>query len=485
VRALPARLRPRLLIALVTTSAVTLAATAFGLVAPLRERIGVQSAESLDQAATGVRASLRRDLRHERSATQAGFVGPRTSSLLLLLSRRTNARVLLTDSTGQVRLYDTATTPDSANDVFRALATGRPAQSSAGDPLTLALPIDNASRRDPGAYFVLALRKPSTDVNAAVQVVRNTLVAAGAIGLAVSVLLAMLISATLGRRLRRLRTVAMQTLAQGPEASPPDDRGRDEVGDLARTLGAMQRALRAQEDARRRFTATASHELRTPLTSLAGMLELLEDDYARGDVDERDARDQIAAARTQVVRLQHLAGELLDLSRLDARVGLRAEPVELHELARAVAAEFHARAATSDVRLHVCAEQASHWVVGDPDAIARIVRILLENALRHSPAGGTVTVGIAARGADAALAVGDEGPGVAEDARESIFERFYRGPDAGGDGGFGLGLAIGRELAQRLHGTLELDPGPPSCFVLRLPSSAMTQSPSYELSPSA
>ena len=111
----------------------------------------------------------------------------------------------------------------------------------------------------------------------------------------------------------------------------PHDERRDEVGDLARALARMQEELRRQEAARRAFVSTASHELRTPLTMLQGTMELLEEDLRDGQIDELDALRQVDTARRQLDRLSTLAGELLDLSRLDAAVPLRAEPVELGE----------------------------------------------------------------------------------------------------------------------------------------------------------
>ena len=102
----------------------------------------------------------------------------------------------------------------------------------------------------------------------------------------------------------------------------------------------MQQRLQQQEEARRAFVSTASHELRTPLASLDGMLELLDDDLGSGDVDIDDARSLLDRARAQSRRLSRLAADLLDLSRLDAQVQLRSEPVELGELSRAVLAEF-------------------------------------------------------------------------------------------------------------------------------------------------
>jgi signal transduction histidine kinase len=233
----------------------------------------------------------------------------------------------------------------------------------------------------------------------------------------------------------------------------------------------MQSRLQHQEEARRAFVATASHELRTPLTSLEGMLELLDDDLRSGDPDLQDARSLVERARAQSRRLGRLAGDLLDLSRIDAEVELRSEPVELGELSRAVLAEIELGASERGVMALLEGGAVPVWALGDPGSVARILRILLDNAIRVSPDGGTVRVELLGEPMPT-LSVCDDGPGVPEGERELIFERFQRGHQTGGQGGFGLGLAIGRELAQRMGGELVLDDaaGSGARFTLRLPA---------------
>jgi signal transduction histidine kinase len=235
----------------------------------------------------------------------------------------------------------------------------------------------------------------------------------------------------------------------------------------------MHARLRQQEDARRAFVATASHELRTPLTSLDGMLELLADDLARDPIDLADARERVARAQQQSRRLGGLASDLLDLSRLDAPLELRSEPVELGETARAVAAEFDAHARERDVAIALDEHGGQAWAQADPGSVARIVRILLDNALRVAPAASTVEIRVGVEGAPV-IEVADAGPGVPAAERELIFERFKRGSGRGGEGGFGLGLAIGSELAARMGGTLELrdDGEPGATFRLTLPEAS-------------
>jgi signal transduction histidine kinase len=136
-----------------------------------------------------------------------------------------------------------------------------------------------------------------------------------------------------------------------------------------------------------------------------------------------------------------------------------------------VAAEFDARARERDIAIALDERDGQSWAQADPGSVARIVRILLDNALRVAPAGSTVEIAIGVGGATA-IEVADAGPGVPPAERELIFERFKRGSGRGGEGGFGLGLAIGSELAARMGGALELrdGDGPGATFRLTLPA---------------
>jgi signal transduction histidine kinase len=326
--------------------------------------------------------------------------------------------------------------------------------------------------------YVLAIRKPIPEVAGAVAVVRRAFITAALAGLVLTLILGIPLAARLVRRLRNLSQAALRLADGGPAVEVPVDRVRDEVGDLARTLVTMQRQLQHQEEARRAFVATASHELRTPLTSLDGMLELLDDDLRDEHIDLHDARALLGRARAQSRRLARLAADLLDLSRLDAEVDLRSEPVELGELSRAVIAEFELGTAERGIESSLDGSAGAVWALGDPGSVARILRILLDNAVRMSPEGSEITIQLSG-GNEVSISVRDQGPGVPENEREHIFKRFHRGRETGGTAGFGLGLAIGRELAERMGGELVLEdtPGAGARFTLRLPAA---QAPEHE-----
>jgi signal transduction histidine kinase len=322
----------------------------------------------------------------------------------------------------------------------------------------------------PRERWVLIVRKPLAEVSSAVSAVRTAFFIAALVALGLTLMLGIPLSARIVHRLRVLRQSAMRLAQEGPSVEVPVDRARDEVGDLARTFALMRDQLRQQEEARRAFVATASHELRTPLATLDGMLELLDEDLSSGSPDLDDAHALLERARAQSHRLGRLAADLLDLSRLDAQVELRSEPVELAELSRAVLAEFELGVGERGIVTTLDDRIGPVWALGDPGSVARILRILVDNAVRMSPEGSEVSVELR-NGSHASLSVCDHGPGVRDDERELIFERFMRGRDTAGQAGFGLGLAIGRELAARMGGELVLEDQPPpgARFTLTLP----------------
>ncbi|HEY2651152.1 MAG TPA: HAMP domain-containing sensor histidine kinase [Solirubrobacteraceae bacterium] len=366
-------------------------------------------------------------------------------------------------------------TVDPAEDAATAFRTGQPqwmlGSINGVEYARAAIPFTTTSQVGT-QHWVLIVRKSLSEVSSAVSAVRTAFLVAALVALALTLIIGVPLSARIVRRLRVLRQAAARLAIEGPSAKleVPIDRDRDEVGDLARTFALMQRQLLHQEEARRAFVATASHELRTPLTTLDGMLELLDEDLKSGDPDLRDTQDLLERARAQSKRLGRLAADLLDLSRLDAEVVLRSEPLELGELSRAVLAEFELGTGYRNITTVLDDAPGPVWALGDPGSVAQIVRILMDNALRMSPDGSEVTVELR-NGEVALLSVCDRGPGVPREERELIFQRFIRGRQTAGQSGFGLGLAIGRELAERMGGELVLEEhdGPGARFTLRLP----------------
>jgi signal transduction histidine kinase len=227
----------------------------------------------------------------------------------------------------------------------------------------------------------------------------------------------------------------------------------------------MRVRLAQLDDARRAFVANASHELRTPLFSLAGFLELLDDE----ELDEPTRREFLASMREQVERLTKLASDLLDLSRLDSgRLTVEREPVDLAALASELVEEFGPLAASTE---HALTAEVDGSVVAEADELRalQLGRILVENALLHTPPGTSVRVRARTREGSVALEVEDGGAGIPAGQREQLFERFFRleGTRASGSG---LGLAIARELAELMDGAIRLESEPGrTVFLLILP----------------
>jgi signal transduction histidine kinase len=230
-------------------------------------------------------------------------------------------------------------------------------------------------------------------------------------------------------------------------------------------LDDMQRQLAQLDSARKRFIATASHELRTPIFSLGGFIELLQDE----DLSEEERDAFLTQMRDQVTRLQTLATELLDLSRLEAgSLELRPEPTDLGVLAEAVTAEFLPALTRHGSHLELRLPREGVQAVCDPERVAQVLRILIDNALTHTPEGTDVVVSASRANGAVQLAVRDFGPGIRHTEVERIFEPFYTSDDGQGSG---LGLAIAHELAERMAGRLAVESQPGrTVFSFELPS---------------
>jgi signal transduction histidine kinase len=313
--------------------------------------------------------------------------------------------------------------------------------------------------------FVVLLASPLRAQLQSVSVVRRRLLVAGGVSTLFAVLVGYAGASLFARRLRRLERAA-ERIASGDFEEPIVDATQDEVGQLARGFERMRLRLATLDRARGEFIANASHELRTPLFSLSGFLELLEEP----ELDPATRDEFLASMREQVARLAKLATDLLDLSRLDAgRLTPVTETVDLAGLAAELTAEFTPRASATGHALDV-EYGAPVEARGDAERILQIGRILVENALVHTPAGTQVRLAASLDGHRALLTVADDGPGIPAEVRQEVFERFFR-LDGGRASGSGLGLAIARQLAAVMDGRIELsERGGWTWFTLALPA---------------
>jgi signal transduction histidine kinase len=304
---------------------------------------------------------------------------------------------------------------------------------------------------------------PLADVDDTVALIRRQILIAGSIALVAALAAGWLAARAHAKRLARLEAAA-EKLAEGDFSTPIPDEGQDEVGQLASTFNDMQQRLAGLDSARKEFIANASHELRTPIFSLGGFVELLDED----EPDPAVRAEFVNTMHEQIARLTKLTADLLDLSKLDADVmEVSADEVDLGSVPRAVSEEFAPIASRrgSEVAVDI-AEGAV--ATADADRVAQIIRILLDNALTHTPEGTSISITTQRRDRAASLVVADDGPGIGAHDRNRVFDRFYTGDRVSGSG---LGLAIARELAMRMNGELWVESRRGRTrFELRLPT---------------
>ena len=257
----------------------------------------------------------------------------------------------------------------------------------------------------------------------------------------------------------REMTSAARSMASGDYSRSVRATSSDEVGQLAEAFTVMASDLAAADQQRRELIANVSHELRTPISALQAVLENVVDGVAVADA----ATMRTALAQTE--RLGRLVTELLDLSKIDAGVlSLNRETLSVSSLVADVVAEAAVAAPAASFSIDVPGDLT---VLADGERLHQVLVNLVDNAARHGPTGGLVSVAGYAVPGSVVLEVRDEGPGIAPADRSRIFERFTRGERAGG-GGTGLGLAIARWVVDLHGGTIAVvDPG--SCIRVTLP----------------
>jgi signal transduction histidine kinase len=295
------------------------------------------------------------------------------------------------------------------------------------------------------------------------------LLEAGAIGALVALALAVLVARSIALPLQKMAAVA-QGIARGDHSLSAPVSGPDEVRALGQSLNQMSTQVQATQEAQRDFLANVSHELKTPLTSIQGFAQAMLD----GAADSPEAIQRSAnIIYTEADRLRRLVEGLLDLARLD--VGLRTlnrAPLDLRFVLSAVLEKFSLRAKEKGVALTGELPPTLPAMVGDADRLAQVFTNLLDNALKHTPAGGRVTLSAAVVPDGVEVAVRDTGPGIPPEDLQRIFERFYQvDKSRARSGGVGLGLTITKEIVEAHGGGIRAESvvGLGSKFVVRLP----------------
>lgn len=371
--------------------------------------------------------------------------------------RLLDARLVLVDRAGAVvhpipgegaaATYDVARLtgePDA-----RGVRTGVKRVSSAGQVIIVAAPV--------GGGHLVAMQP----LREAVPVLRTGAII-GVVAALLAIAGAWLTGGVAARRvtapLLRLRDAA-EAIGQGSWGRQVAVEGDAEVRALARSFNAMSARVHAAYSAQKEFVGNVSHELRTPITSIQGYAGALLDGMA--DTDEK--RERFARIiRDEAGRLMELTSTLLALADLDSgRVAVARAPIDTTGLAEVLRARHESSALALGVDLHVD-DLAGSAPYGDADRLLQVASALVSNALAYTPAGGEVRVSSGVRGDRWTLMVDDSGPGIPGSERERVFDRFARLDPSrtSATGGFGLGLAICKRLAEAMDGSISVEDSP-------------------------
>jgi signal transduction histidine kinase len=344
-------------------------------------------------------------------------------------------------------------------------STGRPAQLCVSMPLSADILAKFPGT--PAAAIIVA--RPATGLGEIVGDLGPRLLSSGLIGVAAALVLGFLLSRSVAAPLRNIARAA-RSVARGSYSQRVPATGPREVRDLAANFNRMTEEVQRSQQTLRDFLANISHELKTPLTSIRGFSEAMLDGTIDDDAGIERSAKIISDESNRVLRLVQ---ELLDLSRIESgQVSMQQEDLNIEELFEHVSEVFALRAEETGVGLEVAMNGDKH-IRGDFDRLEQVLNNLLDNAFRHTPRGGTVR--LASRDLQPGilqLTVADSGCGIPPQDVPHLFERFYRANGARNKKGYGLGLAISREIV-RAHGgeiwaTSEPDRG--TTFVFTLPT---------------
>lgn len=325
--------------------------------------------------------------------------------------------------------------------------------------LLVAVPLSQTADQPQGTVLINA---PLAEFDNFLSRIYWYIAAAGALGLLVTVFIANYLSASIIRPLRSMQAVAA-AMANGDYAVQANVETNDEVGDLSKSLNLLAKALNEfvtktekTDKLRRDFVANVSHELRTPLTIMSGYNEALLD----GTISQSDQVEKYhRVMRDESIRLQKLINELLDLSHLEARTGiLETESISLTEIIDNIVMLFKQQSDEKGVALQTKIAEELPAIQGNGDRLTQLVVILLDNALKFTPNGGTITVSLAADEQTLTLCIADTGTGIQPEDLPYIWERFYKADKSHSraSGGTGLGLAIAKEIINLHNAQVEV-----------------------------
>jgi signal transduction histidine kinase len=414
-------------------------------------------------------------------------------------AQQTDIIVMVVDRSGRV-VRDAAAEPSLLNETFdlgqstisedfRRLYEGTHTTQDGRELLFVAVPLPPRFALGQLQASAVVVALPKDSAGSIIGDLTPRLLLAGLAGLGAAVVVGLVLSRSVYLPLQRVARAA-DSVARGNYQEKVPVQGPAEARTLAANFNRMTEAVHGSQQTLRDFLANVSHELKTPLTSIRGFSQALRD----GTITEEEGQDRAARViESESQRLIHLVEELLDLSRIESgQQSMNRAPVQVSELFAHCAEVFSLRAKETDITLEVESGDVPP-VLGDFDRLEQVLGNLLDNAFRHTPAGGSVRLsasessqqGSAASDRWVELSVTDSGEGIPPEELAHVFDRFHKGDaplrraqDATGRS-TGLGLAISREIV-RAHGgeiRAESGPGAGTCFIVTLPAAARGAGP--------
>ena len=303
-----------------------------------------------------------------------------------------------------------------------------------------------------------------------IERINITLLYGALVGAVIALILGVFLSRTLTQPIREL-THATHAVAEGDLSQQVPIRSNDELGDLAQAFNKMSAELSRSVDSRKQMTADIAHELRTPLSLILGHAEAVHDGVLP------PTRENFEIIREEAARLEHLVNDLRTLSLADAgELTINRQAIEPGRLVEEVASLYQFETQRKNISLELDIASPLPTIEVDPGRITQVLTNILDNALRHTPEGGEISLSVKEEDDQVKVEIQDSGPGLKTEDLDRIFERFYRADpsrqrDGEFPGGSGLGLAIARSIVQVHNGQLsaESEPGRGLKIIITLP----------------
>lgn len=367
---------------------------------------------------------------------------------------------------------------EQAQDILRGAETGRIVTNMLQDRvdipvMTLMAPVSNAEGRIIASLF---LHTDMSRINASVRQVWMDVLLYSCIAVLVAFLA---VSYTTGRITKPIIDMNATVLrfSKGEFDLRLPAKGQDEVAQLGKSFNLMANELNTLEQSRRSFVANVSHELRSPLTSMRGFLEAMQD----GTIPEEECPKYIDIVIDENRRMTGMVNDLLDLARIESgQYALHLSVFDINELIARTLLTFEARIDAAHIEIALDFSKDYCYVEADPDQIAQVLRNLIDNAVKFTPAGGRLSLSTAADKKRARVRVADSGRGVAAEDIPYLFDRFYKAEKAhtpGAQSGTGLGLSIVKRIIAA-HGqdiSVESEPGAGTAFTFTLKAAEKPQ----------